>query len=462
MTQSRSISFGRRRWMEAIFACGTVTALMAGTAVAGTTARTDTGPPVHIQYEGFNSAPNYNAWLMGQIKIFERSHPNVTFTVQYTTPTYIIQKIKTSIAAGEAPDLAQMLPGAAQQELFAAGRILDLTHYINADKQWKSWVSGWSKVPNSQYRSGSQIFATNVSLGPMLVWYWKSDLAKVGWSSFPSTIEGPRGLLALTEALKKAGLPTMANGLDSQALFNYDYTFYTLEANFDPGGVRAEEAINGQYPWTSPIFKKAVDLFKELYQDNVFYSQALQRNYDPDSKTDFGNHKASSAWPFGPWMDGYYPASDASQIGVARFPVMTSSSPQTLTASNDLEYIIPTVTAAQRSPAHEKLMLAFLKQLNSPESQESLWSNGIMPVMGSAASGAVKSAYSAWAPLLKQQIALTNTKYAVDENTYGPATASALDNGLEEVLSGQLSASALLGQVQAANKQDHSCAPNCK
>ena len=46
----------------------------------------------------------------------------------------------------------------------------------------------------------------------------------------------------LAAALKKAGLPTMANGLNSQALFNYDYTFYTLESNFDPDGSKARLA----------------------------------------------------------------------------------------------------------------------------------------------------------------------------------------------------------------------------
>jgi ABC-type glycerol-3-phosphate transport system substrate-binding protein len=452
----------KRHWPAAIL-ISAVLALVAGTAVGCSSSSASSGSAQTIQYEGFNSAPNYNTWLRGQIKIFEKSHRGVTFTVQYTTPTYIVQKIKTAVAAGAAPDIAQMLPGAAQQQLFAAGRILNLTPYINSDAQWKSWTTGWDKVPNSQYRAGSQIFATNVSMGPMLVWYWKSSLARVGWKTFPTTIQGPQGLLALSKALKKAGLPAMANGLDSQALFNYDYTFYTLEANFDPGGVKAEAAINGKYPWTSPVFTKAVNLFKMLYDDGVFYPQALQRNYDPDSKTDFGDLQASSAWPFGPWMDGYYPAKDAANIGVARFPVLTATSPQTLTASNDLEFILPTVTSNQQTTAHQKLMLAFLKQLNSPESQKSLWDNGIMPVMTSAASGPVANpTYSAWASLLEQQIALTNAKYAIDENTYGPATASALDNGLEEVLSGKLSTSALLQQVQAANKQDHPCAPDCK
>ncbi|HEY1617036.1 MAG TPA: ABC transporter substrate-binding protein [Streptosporangiaceae bacterium] len=451
----------KRHW-PAVTVVGAGLAVAAST-LAGCSSSGSSGSSQTIQYEGFNSAPNYNTWLRGQMAIFEKSHHGVKFTVQYTTPTYIVQKIKTAVAAGAAPDIAQMLPGAAQQQLFAAKRILNLTPYINGDAQWKSWITSWNKVPNSQYRAGSQIFATNVSMGPMLVWYWKSSLAQVGWKTFPTTIQGPQGLLALSKALKNAGLPAMANGLDSQALFNYDYTFYTLEANFDPGGVKASAAINGAYPWASPVFTQAVNLFKSLYDSNVFYPQALQRNYDPDSKTDFGNLKATSAWPFGPWMDGYYPAKDASKIGVARFPVLTASSPQTLTASNDLEFILPTVTSNQQTTAHKKLLIAFLKQLNSPESQKSLWSNGIMPVMASAASGPVANAtYSGWASLMKQQIALTSTKYAVDENTYGPATASALDNGLEEVLSGKLSTSALLQQVQAANKQDHSCAPNCK
>jgi ABC-type glycerol-3-phosphate transport system substrate-binding protein len=452
--------FANRRLGLSALACIAVAA-MTGTGIVETVSAGAASKQT-IAFEGFNSAPNYNSWLRGQMSVFEKSQPGVTFTVQYTTPTYIVEKIKTSVAAGQAPDIAQMLPGDAQQQLFSAGRILDLTKYIKADAQWQSWTTSWNKVPNSQYKSGTHTFASNVSMGPMYVWYWKSELKKVGWSSFPATIDGPQGFLALAKALKKAGLPEMSNGLNSAALFNYDYTFYTLESNFDPGGLKASEANNGQYPWTSSIFLKSVKLFKQLYDAGVFYPQALQRNYDPDSKSDFGNNKASSAWPFGSWMDGYYPKKDASNIGVARFPVLNANSPQTLTASNDLEFIIPTVTSTQQSSAHKKLLVAFLKQLNSPESQNSLWYYGIMPVMPSASKGPVSPAYSAYAPLLKQQIALTNVKYAVDENTYGAQTASVLDNGLMSVLSGSTTATALLQQVAAANKLDHSCSPTCK
>ena len=67
--------------------------------------------------------------------------------------------------------------------------------------------------------------AANVSLGPMFIWYWKDMLTKAGIKSFPQTTSQ---LIAAAAALKAKGLPTMALGLNSQALFNFDNTFYTL------------------------------------------------------------------------------------------------------------------------------------------------------------------------------------------------------------------------------------------
>ncbi|MGA3354944.1 MAG: extracellular solute-binding protein [Acidimicrobiales bacterium] len=437
------------------------TGLTAGTAGASRVSHSTTATT--LTYLGYDSSPGTNAWIRGQIKIFEKSHPGVKITVQYTTPSYIIEKIKTAVASGEAPDIAQTLPGSAQNELFAAGKLLNFTSYIDKDPQWLSWTKGWDVIPNTQYKVGNQVAADNISIAPMYVWYYPSELAKVGWKSFPTTIDGPRGLIALADALKKAGLPTMALGLNSQSLFNYDYTFWTLEANFDPNGVKGQLADDGEYPWTSPIFAKAATLFKELYQDGVFYPTALERSYEPDSETDFGDGKATMAWPFGTWLDTFYPTSLYPKIAAALFPSLNSATPQVLTASNGLAYIAPIVTNTQKSSSHIKLVLAFVKQLNSPQSEHEIWKVGEQPDIASYATGPTDGPPA----LLKQQVALASSsvshyKYAIDENTYSPATGSALDNGLEAVLAGTLTVKALLQRVALANREDYACSPKCK
>jgi len=414
--------------------------------------------PATYKLRAFFPQDNHYKWLRGQIAAFQTSHQGVTIQVQYTDPTNIIQMIKTGVASGQAPDVATQLPGSAQLQLWRAGQLLDFKPYIDADAEWKAWIKGWSKVPDSQYRDGDHIFATNVSLGPMLVWYWKDMLAKVGYGRLPTDI---KGLIDLAAALKKAGLPSMANGLNAQALFNFDYTFYTLEANWDPDGSKARLADDGKYPWTSPEFKKASDLFKQLYDTGVFYEGALEKNYDPDSKVDFGGRKASMGWPFGPWMDGAYPLKEVPNVGVALFPRMDASGHAVLTSSNDLEFIIPIVSDAQKDPTHRSTMVAFVKQLNSPQSQKSLLNQGIFPIMTEVAPSTVDP--NSWQAVLKAQIEVSNaTQYAVDENTYSPNTDTALTNGLQAVLLGKKTVDDMLADVQAANKKDHPCAPTCK
>ena len=53
--------------------------------------------------------------------------------------------------------------------------------------------------------------------------------------------------------------------MNSKALFNFDYTFYTLLTNWDPGGKKGRLAGAGKYPWTSKEFINAANLFKRLY-----------------------------------------------------------------------------------------------------------------------------------------------------------------------------------------------------
>ncbi len=425
-------------------------------AAAATTQRSATYEPGTYQLLSFFPQKNYDAWLRDQIAVFEKAHQGVSIKVQYTDPTNIIQKIKTSVASGQAPDIATQLPGSAQLELWKAGRLLDYAPYIKADRQWQRWITGWSRIPSSQYRDGPHVFAANVSAGPMLIWYWKDMVAQAGFKSFPQTIPG---LIKLAAAMKAKNIPTMALGLNSQALFDFDYTWYTLEANYDRGGVKGRLADQGKYPWTSPVFQKTAALFKRLYDTGVIYEGAIQKNYDPDAKVDFGAKRASMAWPFGPWMNGYYPDSTISNVGVALFPKLNGSLSWTLTGSNDLEFIIPTVTARQKTPEHKATMIAFVRQLNSPASQLGLWQQGIFPIMASAAS---KPSANKWAPVLKAMIQQAQrTRYTVDENTYSPNTNSALANGMQAVLLGQMSIQEMLTKVQAANKKDHPCAPRC-
>jgi raffinose/stachyose/melibiose transport system substrate-binding protein len=412
--------------------------------------------PGTYQLLSFFPQPNYDTWLRSQIKRFEEAHEGVTIKVQYTDPTNIIQKVKTGVAAAQAPDVATMLPGSAQRELWDSGRLLDYKPFIDADSEWQQWIKGWDKVPDSQYKAGENIFAANISLGPMVIWYWKDQLQQAGHDSFPEDIDG---LIQLAKDLRAADLQPLAIGHNSQALFNFDYTFYTLEANFDPGGEKARLADEGKYPWTSPEFQQAAELYKRLHDEGVFYDGALEKNYDPDTKVDFGGKQAAMAWPFGPWMHGYYPEAVIPNVGTALFPRVDASAPKTLTGSNDLEFIIPVVTDDQKDPAHQRTMVEFVKLLNSPESQQELWAQGIFPVMVEASSS---PSATPWAPVVKAQIDLAeSTELTVDENTYSPNTDQALTNGLQAVLLGQMSVDEMLERVQEANKKDHPCAPDC-
>jgi ABC-type glycerol-3-phosphate transport system substrate-binding protein len=423
---------------------------------SASTKATIAGVPGTYSVLSFFPQKNYDGWLRGQIKQFEAKNPGVKIKVQYTDVNTITQKVKTAVASGTAPDLVTLFPGSATTQLWTAGKLLDFRPAINADKQWKAWTKGWSKVPVLNYSVDGHFYAAPISSAPSLVWYWKDDVASVGYKRFPKTMAG---LVALSKALRAKGMQPLAFGYSSQSLYNGTYLFWTLEANYDPFGRRGRLADQGKYPWTSTVFKRTVQLALQLKRDGLFWDPIFEKSYDPDQKVDWGQKKAAMSWPFGPWMDGYYPDSKVPNVGVAMLPPVAGSK-TTVPGSIDMEFGIPTVTTAQKDRAHQETMLAFVKQTASPSAQAALWQAGILPIYTQVTSTPNKNA---WAPVLAAQIhAVEAAPATTDIYTYSPNTDAALSNGFQAVLSGNKSVAGFLADVQKANKKDHSCAPRCR
>ncbi len=411
--------------------------------------------PGTYQLLSFFPQKTYNTWIRDQIAIFQKAHPGVTIQVQYTNPTNITTKLRTAVAGGAAPDVVTLFPGSATTQLWTAGKLLDFGPYLKQDPQWTAWTAGLSKVPKSEYTVGSHLFAVSVSSAPSMFWYWKSDLARAGYSSFPTTLDG---LVQLSNALRAHGMQPIVMGLNSQALFNFTYLWWTLEANYDNGGVKGRLADEGKYSWTSPEFVKTAQLLLQLYKDKIFYDQALQKNYDPDQKAEFGHKAGAMSFPFGPWMDGFYPDSTISDVGIAMWPPVAGA-PLTVPGSTDQMFGIPVVTSAQQNPDHQHTMLEFVKQLGSPQSESELWAQGIFPIMSSVTS---TPSTNPWASVLEAQIkAIEPAKYTTDTYTYSPNTDQTLSNGLQELVLGKTTVNQLLANVESANKKDHPCAPTC-
>lgn len=423
---------------------------------SASTRRATAGAPGTYSVLSFFPQKNYDTWLRAQIKTFEAKNPGVNIKVQYTDVNTITQKVKTAVASGTAPDLVTLFPGSATNQLWAAGKLLDFRPAINADRQWKRWTTGWTKVPVLNYSAGGHFFAAPISNAPSLVWYWRDDLASVGYKHFPKTLTG---LIALSKALRAKGLQPLAFGYSSQSLYNGTYLFWTLEANYDPFGKRGRLADQGKYPWTAPLFGRTVQLAIRLKNNGVFWDPMLAKSYDPDQKVDWGQKKAAMSWPFGPWMDGYYPDSKVPDIGVAMLPPLPSAK-TTVPGSIDMEFGIPKVTTAQKDPAHQQTVLAFVKQTASPAAQAALWQAGILPIYTKVTSTPNKNP---WAPVLAAQIrAVEAAPATTDIYTYSPNTDAALSNGLQAVLAGKMTVPQYLASIQKANKKDHPCAPKCR
>ncbi len=404
----------------------------------------------------FFGQDNYKNWYKYVADEFMKTHKDVTVNVEY--PGFdLITKAKAAIGGGEGiADVYALLPSVFGLESFRNGLLTDLTPYREKDSEWQSWTDLWSKIPPGNYRwpqtADGAIYSSNESLGPSFVWYWADMFDKLG--GFPVTIDG----LLEAAAKSKTDLPDL-QGLCSAGFaetWHCDYWYYCLAAKYDFSGQIARDCVAGKTKWTeAPEMRQALELWKRLYDNNLFTPGVIQESYDPESKSLLKDRKVAMFYSSGPWMSGYLNPGDVVNAAAAYFPKEKPDDPNTYTANNDMGHTIWQISDEQKSQDFIDLRVEFIKSMAAPDSQRLLFKSGIMPVWSQASDQPIADDnYDI--KLLKQQMDLmVNADYGVDNNTYFPYETDALDSGMVEIALGLKTIDQVLEATDEAQVKDH-------
>ena len=403
----------------------------------------------------FFAQENYQKWYDFVASEFMKTHPDVTVNVEY--PGFdLITKAKAAIGGGEGiADVYALLPSVFGLEAFRSGLLEDLTPYYEKDEDWQSWTDLWARIPPGNYRwphtPDGAIYSSNESLGPSFVWYWKDMFDELG--GFPETIDG----LLEAAARSKTDLPDL-QGLSSAGFaenWHCDYWYYCLEAKYDFSGEVARKCVDGEEKWSSPNeIRQGLELWNRVFDGGLFTPGVIQENYDPESKGLLKDRKVAMFYSSGPWMSGYLNPGDAARIGTAYFPKEKTSDPNTYTANNDMGHVIWKISDEQKSQAYTDLRVEFIRSMAAPESQRLLFKTGIMPVWSKASDQPIADDDYETKVLQNQIDLLVGADHGVDNNTYFPFQADALDSGMIELSLGLKTIDELLDDLDKAQEKD--------
>jgi raffinose/stachyose/melibiose transport system substrate-binding protein len=205
--------------------------------------------------------PEHKTVMEKTISDFEDQHPNIKVEISVTPWDKVTQQMQTSIASGEAPDVAFMFPSTIGS-FVSLGAALDLTPYMDDD--WKSRFLSEDelkvgKVDGKLYNVPFRGTATYVA-------YNQDLFEKNGWKE-PQTQEELVKIMddMLSKGIAPFAIPGKPDGFQISAVNDY-FVKYNLLADgsvTDPQYVKARKTdIKGPY---AEAFKKTKEWYTKGY-----------------------------------------------------------------------------------------------------------------------------------------------------------------------------------------------------
>lgn len=381
--------------------------------------------------------------LKNVIAMYERAHPNITITLNYTQSTDFSNTWKLVMSSNTAPDIAECGQGYTQQGPgVQAGLILPLDKYA----QLYNWQS---KVP-STFLDEARLPANGSGFGHGIlygfpiagnfdgVWYNKADLAKLG-------VQTPITSVAdFTTALQKAKaagyIPIMAGNGDSNGdagekiWENLISSFWspTAKTNWIYG-------IAGSDINTAPV-QQATTLLTGWIKDGYIYKYANATSR-ADGISDFASGKGVFTLN-GNWFLTNVATGLGNNGGFMLFPPAQAGAPLRAAGATSQPWCISSKSKYPNVAAN------FLNFAGSAATAQTLFNGGFLPIVGLnsvkvQAGTPAADVLSAWKQLVQ------GGKLTLWSDWPTPSMQTVLDPTLQELFGGKASVSSLLTAVQA-------------
>ncbi|WP_438434987.1 extracellular solute-binding protein [Gorillibacterium sp. sgz500922] len=203
------------------------------------------------------------------IEKWNNDHPNIQVERTGTTGEQYKTKIKTSLAASEAPDIFYGMGGGSfMQPYIESGNVLEISGYLT-DEVKARMAPGMAKAIETNGKIYTLPVYTHIAN-----LYVNTELFDKAGAKIPTTYTE---LLAAVEKLKAAGITPALIGEKDRWPGMY---WYDMIAMRQAGHDAVMEAFKNPAKWDSPDFVAAATKMQELAKAGAFNKSMLSMSYD--------------------------------------------------------------------------------------------------------------------------------------------------------------------------------------
>ena len=252
------------------------------------------------------------------IEPFEAEFPNIKINLIPTADTRNVLRVQLS--AGQGPDLCCLDGPTDAQELFAAGRLMDLAPYYEK-YGWSEILADWAE---NTVKAGDAYAGIPIEVEAMWLWYNTDLFAEYGWE-VPTTYEE---LVAICEASMENGYTALAFG-NSNAISDIDHwlsTAYNLYAGVED----LKAALRGEKKWTDDTLKGSIQILNDMWQAGYINDKQSYAVSNDDARTLFYSGMATMKME-GSWLYGMLLSNAEVNYAVDMFPKLR----------DDVDYALP-------------------------------------------------------------------------------------------------------------------------
>lgn len=375
-----------------------------------------------LEYWTWNNEGDYVKVDESAVARFAATHPDVEVKVTYMPYADYMTKLKSTLAAGQPPDIFQVPWDSGFRDLAVSGTLAPLGEVL---------VDGFPAISESAKAFVSlngEVWALPLDLNTLQIAYNKNIFAELGLAPPQTTDE----LKAVAAKLKEAGKFGIALGTKDK--WAGGDTWFAQLVYVDPTGEKLANADAGTIGWDDPAFATAGDRVADLVAADVFAPGANSMGAFNESLDLFISEQAAMFYPVGNFISGGIDEKVASAFEWDLFP-FPGDAGQTPNPTGGIARMF----ALPAGGANNDLAADFLRTLTDNEGEATLMSYNFIP------SWPVEVPDDA-SPLYRNFLAAQTD--ARSRTIYTPAVNAALLDGMQAIFDG--SSGGALGAALAA------------
>ncbi|NLM39800.1 MAG: extracellular solute-binding protein [Firmicutes bacterium] len=213
------------------------------------------------------TAPNASREITEIWEEFERRNPHITIIREDLFNEPFHHKTEAYAAAGTLPDVIFMWPGGRSTTLHTKRLVKDLTPFID---EVRHEFSEAALMP----QAGGYLAMIPTTLTASHVMYVNKGLLDSLGLEVPKTYEE---LVAMVPVLKNAGLDVVLMGAQDDWVIQS--CLFSMIVGRLVGDEKMDEIIAGKAKFTDPEFMRALEFYKQLYDDGVLHRKIMNTTY---------------------------------------------------------------------------------------------------------------------------------------------------------------------------------------